>query len=272
MLMASMSPFYRALASGRSYPYLYRTRSSDYCDIDPQYGTLADWDKLLKGVHERGMKLMYVDPRRRVTSRSKFNSNCFSFLPPFRCVPVCTGWISSSTTRLMRCTTNLVPWECDGFDIIRHSMNGSSDPSPPRMIPNAIGTSGVPRNTSTVNVFHPTTGSLSFKVGNPWLDSLGRITPIPSFLWNFHVGLCDLRKKHAGSAWEFDPGTEEYYLHLYVRKQPDLNWDNPIVRDAVWDAMRFWIDRGCDGFRVGVSTLMVSRIRADLLPGPSRWM
>lgn len=61
-----------------------------------------------------------------------------------------------------------------------------------------------------------------------------------------------LRQKHAGSAWEFDPGTEEYYLHLYVRKQPDLNWDNPVVRDAVWDVMRFWIDRGCDGFRVSV--------------------
>lgn len=58
--------------------------------------------------------------------------------------------------------------------------------------------------------------------------------------------------KHAGSAWEFDPGTEEYYLHLYIPKQPDLNWENPAVRDAVWNVMRFWIDRGCDGFRVGV--------------------
>ena len=41
---------------------LYRTCSSDYRDIDPRYGTLADWDKLLYGVHERGMKLMYVNP------------------------------------------------------------------------------------------------------------------------------------------------------------------------------------------------------------------
>lgn len=71
--------------------------------------------------------------------------------------------------------------------------------------------------------------------------------------------------KHAGSAWEFDPGTEEYYLHLYVQKQPDLNWENPVVRDAVWDVMRFWIDRGCDGFRVGISfsPMPVSRTTAN---------
>ena len=53
-----------------------------------------------------------------------------------------------------------------------------------------------------------------------------------------------------GSAWDYDEKTREYYLHLYVSKQPDLNWDNPDVRDAVWDLMRFWLDRGCDGFRV----------------------
>ena len=71
--------------------------------------------------------------------------------------------------------------------------------------------------------------------------------------------------KCAGSAWEFDPGTEEYYLHLYVAKQPDLNWDNPVVREAVWDVMRFWIDRGCGGFRVGISTSLtvVSRAKAE---------
>lgn len=83
--------------------------------------------------------------------------------------------------------------------------------------------------------------------------------------------------KHAGSAWEFDPRTEEYYLHLYVQKQPDLNWENPVVRGAVWDVMRFWIDRGCDGFRVGVcfSLMLVSRDTAEhnwkRFPDSSRW-
>jgi glycosidase len=53
-----------------------------------------------------------------------------------------------------------------------------------------------------------------------------------------------------GSAWEWDQATEEYYLHLFLSKQPDLNWENPEVRQAVFKMMRFWVDRGCDGFRV----------------------
>ncbi|KAG2072086.1 glycoside hydrolase [Suillus decipiens] len=51
---------------------------------------------------------------------------------------------------------------------------------------------------------------------------------------------------------ERDPTTGEYYLHLFVSKQPDLNWDNPIVRSAVWDVMRLWVRRGYDGFRLDV--------------------
>ncbi|KAI4131002.1 MAG: hypothetical protein LQ347_003152 [Umbilicaria vellea] len=53
-----------------------------------------------------------------------------------------------------------------------------------------------------------------------------------------------------GSAWEYDEQTDEYYLHLFLREQPDLNWDYPPVRDAVCNVMRFWLDRGCDGFRI----------------------
>lgn len=55
-----------------------------------------------------------------------------------------------------------------------------------------------------------------------------------------------------GSAWQYDEASDEYYLHLYLDKQPDLNWDNPEVRDAVHDLMHFWLKRGCDGFRVRV--------------------
>ncbi len=56
----------------------------------------------------------------------------------------------------------------------------------------------------------------------------------------------------SGPAWQLDPQTGEYYLHLFSRKQPDLNWENPEVRDAVYDMMNWWLDRGVDGFRMDV--------------------
>ncbi|MGW4940154.1 alpha-glucosidase [Actinoplanes sp. NPDC004185] len=55
-----------------------------------------------------------------------------------------------------------------------------------------------------------------------------------------------------GPAWEYDPATGEYYLHLFSRKQPDLNWENPEVREAVYTMMNWWLDRGVDGFRMDV--------------------
>ncbi|KAL1851398.1 hypothetical protein VTK73DRAFT_9427 [Phialemonium thermophilum] len=55
-----------------------------------------------------------------------------------------------------------------------------------------------------------------------------------------------------GSAWEFDEATGEYYLHLFCREQPDLNWENPAVRRTLHDIVRFWLDRGADGFRLDV--------------------
>jgi alpha-glucosidase len=53
-----------------------------------------------------------------------------------------------------------------------------------------------------------------------------------------------------GSAWEYDPDTEQYYYHFFFKEQPDLNWRNPEVKQATWDAVRFWLDRGVDGFRL----------------------
>ena len=55
-----------------------------------------------------------------------------------------------------------------------------------------------------------------------------------------------------GSAWEWDDATGQYYLHAFLKEQPDLNWRNPQVRAAMLDAMRFWFDRGVDGFRIDV--------------------
>jgi alpha-glucosidase len=55
-----------------------------------------------------------------------------------------------------------------------------------------------------------------------------------------------------GRAWTWDPATRQYYHHLFAREQPDLNWRNPEVRNALWEAAQFWLDRGVDGFRLDV--------------------
>jgi len=53
-----------------------------------------------------------------------------------------------------------------------------------------------------------------------------------------------------GSAWAWDPATQQYYLHSFDKKQPDLNWRNPQVKAALFDVVRFWLERGVDGFRI----------------------
>lgn len=55
-----------------------------------------------------------------------------------------------------------------------------------------------------------------------------------------------------GSAWEYDEPSGEYYLHLFAKEQPDLNWENPRVREEVYKIIRFWLDRGADGYRMDV--------------------
>ncbi|OQP03674.1 alpha-glucosidase [Geobacillus sp. 44B] len=62
-----------------------------------------------------------------------------------------------------------------------------------------------------------------------------------------------------GSAWEYDETTGEYYLHLFSKKQPDLNWENPKVRREVYEMMKFWLDKGVDGFRMDVIN-MISKV------------
>ncbi|PNS21504.1 Alpha-amylase A type-1/2 [Sphaceloma murrayae] len=60
----------------------------------------------------------------------------------------------------------------------------------------------------------------------------------------------------ANSAWTWDEGSQEYYLSLFTPEQPDLNWENPTVREAVHDVLRFWLDRGASGFRMDVINLI----------------
>ena len=63
----------------------------------------------------------------------------------------------------------------------------------------------------------------------------------------------DIRKepvKIGGSAWEYDQETGQYYLHLFDKKQPDLNWENEAMRQSVYEMVRWWLNKGIDGFRV----------------------
>ena len=59
-----------------------------------------------------------------------------------------------------------------------------------------------------------------------------------------------------GSAWKYDEQTDEYFLRLFTTKQPDLNWENPKLREEIYDIMKFWLDKGIDGFRMDVISLI----------------
>jgi len=76
-----------------------------------------------------------------------------------------------------------------------------------------------------------------------WRDGGGPTTPPNNWLGAFIDG---------GRAWTWDTATEQWYLHQFLPQQPDLNWDNPEVVDAMHGVMRFWLDRGVDGFRIDV--------------------
>jgi oligo-1,6-glucosidase len=67
----------------------------------------------------------------------------------------------------------------------------------------------------------------------------------------------------SGSAWEWNEATGEYYLHMFSKTQPDLNWENPKVRAEVFEMMRFWLDKGVDGFRMDVINMISKPYAAD---------
>ncbi|KAK6977745.1 glycoside hydrolase family 13 protein [Favolaschia claudopus] len=160
-----LSPIYKSPLADMGYDI------SDYRDIDPRYGTLDDWDKLLAGLHGRHMKLM-MDLVVNHTSDEH-------------------AWFEQSKSAKENPKRDWYIWRPPKYDV-----DGNRRPP------------------------------------NNW------------------------KAQFQGSAWEYDETTDEYYLHLYHTKQPDLNWENPDVRQAVWELMRFWLDRGCDGFRMDVINLI----------------
>lgn len=71
-----------------------------------------------------------------------------------------------------------------------------------------------------------------------------------------------------GSAWEYDATTEEYYLHVFSKKQPDLNWENPKVRNSLYQMVNWWLDKGIDGFRVDAISHIKKQKDFPNLPNP----
>lgn len=144
---------------------------ADYCNIDPIFGTLDDFDRLLKEAHQRNIRIVL-----------DFVPNHTSDQHP---------WFIESRQSRQSPKRDWYIWQ---------------DPAPD---------GGLPNN---------------------WLSSFG------------------------GPAWTLDQKTGQYYHHHFLPAQPDLNWRNPEVVDAMLDAMRFWLDRGVDGFRLDVIWLIIKDV------------
>ena len=152
-----LSPFYRSPMADFGYDV------ADYCDVDPLFGTLNDFDRLLAEAHQRDLKVI-VD------------------------------WVPNHTS-------DQHPWFVE---------SRSSHENPKRDW--YIWRDGSPHRPP-----------------NNWRRAFGK-----------------------GPAWSWDDLTHAWYLHLFLPQQPDLNWTNPEVVEAMHGVLRFWLDRGVDGFRVDV--------------------
>ncbi len=92
---------------------------------------------------------------------------------------------------------------------------------------------------------------------NNWLSMLGGSSAKPGTIWKAEVEQKSPAFVPAGSSWEWDAATQQYYLHSFLKQQPDLNWRNPAVRAAMFDVVRFWLERGVDGFRIDVANFIM---------------
>lgn len=159
-----LSPFYPSPMADFGYDV------ADYCDVDPVFGSLGDFDELVAEAHARGIRVV-VD-----------------FVPNH--------------------TSSAHPW----FSRSRSSRDGP------------------------------------YRDWYVWADPAADGGPPNNWLSNF---------PDSGPAWTFDPATGQHYLHSYLAEQPDLNWWNPRVRAAMGDVLRFWMDRGVDGFRIDAAHRLV---------------
>jgi oligo-1,6-glucosidase len=178
-----MSPVYRSPMDDNGYDI------SDYQDIDPLFGTVADLDELVAALHARGMKLVM--------------------------------------DLVVNHTSDEHPW---------FVQSRSSRDHPKR------------------DWYWWRDARAGTRPGTPGAEPTN---------WESHF---------SGPTWTWDEKTGQYYLHIFSPKQPDLNWENPEVRQAVYAMMRWWLDRGVDGFRMDVIS-MISKDTSlpDTQPRPGSW-
>ena len=97
---------------------------------------------------------------------------------------------------------------------------------------------------------------------HPWFIEAKKSTNSPYrdfYIWRNPINNHEpnnLKSDFSGSAWKFDQGTGQYYLHFFAPQQPDLNWQNPRLRQKIYDMMNFWLDMGIEGFRMDVIELI----------------
>lgn len=168
-----ISPFYRSPMVDNGYDI------SNYRDVDPVFGDLGTFDRLVAAAHQRGLRVI--------------------------------------TDIVVNHTSDQHPW-------FREAV---SSPDSPR------------RDWYVWRDPRPGTEGHDVPVGQWRGDE-------PN----------DWGAAFSGPAWTLDPASGQYYLHLFAPEQPDLNWDNPQVREAVFEMMRWWLDRGVDGFRLDVINLV----------------
>jgi alpha-glucosidase len=175
-----LSPFYRSPMADFGYDV------ADYCDVDPIFGTLADFDALVHEAHARDIKVV------------------IDFVPNH--------------------TSDQHPWFVE-----------------------SRATKENPKRDWYV-----------------WRD--GRGPGVPPNNWRSSFAA-------VGGAWTFDPATAQWYLHSFLPQQPDLNWDNPEVEAAMHAVLRFWCERGVDGFRIDVVHMIAKDpLLRDPEPGdPVTW-
>jgi len=118
------------------------------------------------------------------------------------------------------------------------SMLGLKNRGPRWTTPRETGTSGSRRSTTTKgSASRPTTGTL-------FLEG--------TFSCDKHRAML----RFSGPSWTYDEKTDQWYCHTFLSEQPDLNWENPEVREAIWDLMHWWMQKGSDGFRMDVVSVM----------------